>query len=101
MRNRDEALDVERAGMKKRNVRLTSKRVPRTLVVWETSVTSARSWSNAGILSTRQGRTFAANPKSTIHTSPRRGSATPGLFLVQLQENVICRLKKRFFLQRW
>lgn len=48
-----------------------SKRDCRGLVVCGTSVTSARSVSSAGMLTTSAGRTFAAMPRSTNQTSPR------------------------------
>lgn len=52
-----------------------SNRDCRGLVVWGTRVTSARSWSSAGTLIATAGRTFAAIPRSTSQTSPRRGTA--------------------------
>jgi hypothetical protein len=47
-------------------------------VVCGTTVTRARSSSALGTPSTRQGRIFAARPRSTSQTSPRRGNLTPG-----------------------
>ena len=44
---------------KKRIFKLTSKRVPLTLVVCRTTVVKARSMSSASILKTRHGRVFA------------------------------------------
>jgi len=51
----------------------TSNREPPALVVCGTSVTKARSASSTGTLSTRQGRVFAARPRSISQTSPRDG----------------------------
>jgi len=48
-----------------------SKFDPRALVVWATSVTSARSCKPAGTLKATQGRTFPVIPRSTSQTSPR------------------------------
>lgn len=50
---------------------------PRGLVVWATKATRARVvGSGVATLKTRQGLTFAINPKSTNHTSPRLGMLT-------------------------
>lgn len=54
----------------------TSNRVPRRLVVCGTTVTRARS-SAPGTPRIAQGRIFAARPRSTSQTSPRRGGLTP------------------------
>lgn len=59
-------------GRRKRSGTDTSYRVPRRLVVCGTTVTSARSSSALGAPSTKQGRIFAAKPRSTSQTSPRR-----------------------------
>lgn len=65
---------------------VASNRDCRGLVVWGTRVTSDRSSPMKGTLRTRQGRTFAARPRSVSQTSPRRGSAIQGFALVKLGE---------------
>src|ERR1700722_3718297 len=49
----------------------------------------------------RHGLTFAAIPKSTIQTSPRRGSAMSRFFFVEFQENTIRNFNERSVVQRW
>ena len=61
----------------------------RGLVVCGTRVTSARSVSAAGTLMTRAGRTLAVIPRSTSHTSPRRGLATTLLATIQVSEKTV------------
>ena len=63
-----------RVRLQKLTLSFTSKREFRALVVWGTNVAKARSCSSAPMLITKHGRTLAAIPRSTIHTSPRRGS---------------------------
>ena len=48
---------------------------------------AARSSSCAGTLNTKHGLTLAARPRSTIQTSPRRGSAMLRFFSIEGQEN--------------
>lgn len=49
---------------------------------WATAVMRERSWSENGILRTKQGRILAAKPKSTIQTSPRFALAISGFALI-------------------
>src|SRR5262249_22209630 len=72
----------------------TSNRVPRTLVVWGTSVTSTRSCGSVGTLSTRHGLTFPTRPRSTTQTEPRSARGMAGLFRVQGAEQLCSRLQQ-------
>jgi len=63
-------------GRRKRTGTGTSYRMPRRLVVCGTRVSSDRSSSALGAPRTRQGRIFAAKPRSTSQTSPRRAGFT-------------------------
>jgi hypothetical protein len=75
VRNGHEILCVENAGLQKGNWnRRATNRDWRGLVVCGTMVTRARSVSAAGTLTTNAGRTFAAMPRSTSQTSPRRAT---------------------------
>jgi hypothetical protein len=73
-------------GRRKRVVIATSKRDPRGLVVCATIVMSARSCSATGTLRTRHGRTFAASPRSTNHTSPRCVAGICGFSAVEFKK---------------
>jgi hypothetical protein len=73
VRNGDEILRIEHAHAQEGTDTAASNRDWRGLVVCGTSVTKARSLSSAGMLMTSAGRTFAAMPRSTNQTSPRRG----------------------------
>lgn len=62
----------------------SSHRLPRNDVVWRRTVTGSSS-ATAGLpVSSRAGRTLAARPKSTIHTSP---GLTAGLFVLHPVEH--------------
>jgi hypothetical protein len=76
-------------GRKKRSSSGTSNLEFRVLVVCGIRVTKARSCSKAGTLNTKQGRTFAAIPKSTNHTSPLRGSAIFALFSIESEKQLV------------
>jgi hypothetical protein len=47
------------------------------------------------MLIARPGRTLAAKPRSTIHTSPRCGSGTLGFFPVQRWKDLVGRVDER------
>src|SRR5947207_13317507 len=51
----------------------TSNCEPRRVVLWKTTVRSARSVSAKGTLKMRTGRTFSTMPQSHNQTSPRLG----------------------------
>jgi len=74
--NRDEALRVKRTLLEERNRKrcLESRSTHRGGMRNERY--RARSTSETGTLMTRQGRTFAAKPRSTSHASPRLGAFT-------------------------
>src|SRR5436309_4828752 len=59
---------------------LTSNCEPRRVVLWKTTVRTARSVSVKGTLKMRTGRTFSTMPQSNNQTSPRLGGT---LFLVE------------------
>ena len=68
---------------RKRTLRFTSNREFRMLVVCGTKVARARYvLVPAPMLITKHGRTLAVIPRSTIHTSPRRGSFMDRFFFV-------------------
>jgi hypothetical protein len=92
MRHGDEILCIEHPCSKEYIFTATSKRVPRALVVCATAVAKARSSSRTATLKTRQGRTFAAIPRSTRQTSPRSGAIISHFPPIELQEHVLSTL---------
>ena len=96
MRDRDDVLRVKDARLEKsgRNHNLIAGSL--ALVVWARTVTSARSFGPAaGTLKIKHGRIFATMPRSTSHTSPRRGLAITILSCVEVEEQFLGDSNKR------
>ena len=76
--------------LRNRTATATSKSDPLALVVWATTVASARLLEPvAGTLKIKHGRIFATIPRSTSQTSPRRGLAIVSLSCVQVEKHLL------------
>jgi len=77
-------------GFKNRAETDTSKSDPRALVVWVTTVARTRSLGPVpGMLKIKHGRIFAIMPRSTSHTSPRRGFAIASFSCIEVEEQLL------------
>src|SRR5437868_4612163 len=73
----------------------TSQRLPRSEVVWATTVKTSNSSLAGGGVRIRQGRTFAVMPKSTIQISPGFAVGILGLLVIHFLKHGVGRFVEK------